>query len=257
MIHWRGGALRKGGVRLDVGSPAFRYGIGFFETILWNGHGPSRLDAHLARMQASLAHFGLAAEQVDYAAVIAEVVHANGLSGRQARVNIMASLEKEDAALAPLVAAVPFDPPAPDRAYSLRLAPPAMPGALALHKSMNYMQCYLERRAARAQSRDDTVLTLPGGMVTEATTAALLFGDGRSFCTPADGCRLPSTTLAAVRHMLPVSDRTVRVGDLHTHRHAYLLNSLLGMRPVSHIGPHALVPDFATCERCNPVLLGA
>lgn len=256
MIHWRGGGLHEGGVRLDIGSPAFRYGAGLFETILWNGRGPSRLDAHLARLRASLAHFGLVAEPVDYPAVIAEVVRANGLAGRQARVNIIAPLEDEDAAIAPLVTAAPFDPPAPDRTYSLRLAPPATLGSLALHKSMNYMLCYLERRAARALGQDDAVLTQPGGIVVEATTAALLFGDGDCFCTPTGGCRLPSTTLAAVRDILPVRDCTVRAGELRSFRHAYLLNSLLGMRPVSVIGSHAFTPDFATCERCNPVLLG-
>ena len=256
MIHWRSGALHEGGVRLDIGSPAFRYGAGFFETILWNGHGPSRLDAHLARLQASLDHFGLVAEPVDYPAVIAEVVRANGLAERLARVNIIVPLEDEDAAMAPLVTAAPYDPPAPDRTYSLRLAPPATLGSLSLHKSMNYMLCYLERRAARALGQDDAVLTQPGGIVTEATTAALLFGDGDCFCTPTGGCRLPSTTLAAVRELLPVRDCTVRAGELRAFRHAYMLNSLQGMRPVTVIGSHAFTPDFATCERCNPVLLG-
>ena len=256
MIHWQGGALHEGGVRLDIGSPAFRYGAGFFETILWNGRAPSRLAAHVARLEASLAHFGLSAQPVDYDYVIAEVVQANGLGGRQARVNIFAPVEEEDAAVAPIVTAAPYDPPAPDRTYSLRLAAPATQGSLAVHKSMNYMLCYLERRAARALGQDDAVLTQPGGIVVEATTAALLFGDGECFCTPTGGCRLPSTTLAAARDLLPVRDCTVRAGELRAFRHAYLLNSLQGMRPVTVIGAHAFAPDFATCQRCNPVLLG-
>ena len=256
MTYWYKGALHEGGVTLGVDSPAFRYGAGFFETLLWNGAEPWLPDAHIARLEGSLARFSVDYQPCDYPAVIAHVVEACGLHDTTARINILVPIEDADAAASPLVLAAPWTPPRPDATRTLRLASQPAQSPLGMHKSMNYLGNWLERRAALRDGYDDVVVTLPGNLVLETTTAALLFSDGTNFCAPAGLTRLRSTTLDAARTVLPVHDCTIRVAELFSFRHAYMLNALVGMLPVRAIGTHAYDVDAAPCARLRPLLLG-
>lgn len=256
MTYWYQGGLREGGITLAVDSPAFRYGAGFFETIFWNGAEPWLLDAHIERLTGSLRRFSVAYEECDYLSVIETVVTACGLRDAQARINIFVPIEDPDALASPLVLAIPWTAPRPDASRGLRLASQPAQTPLGMHKSMNYLSNWLERRAALRDGYDDVVLTLPGGLVLETTSAALLFSDGKNFCAPAGITRLRSTTLDAARTVLSVHDCTIRVEELFSFRHAYMLNALNGMLPVRGIGSHAYETDAATCARLRPLLLG-
>lgn len=253
MIYYRNGQLHEGGIRQDIGSPAFRFGAGVFETLLYNGRNLCRLPAHLARARRSLEYFGLAEEEAPYEEAVAAVLRANGLTECPARVNIFFPAEDESGTVVPVIAAVPYEP-LPDRTFRLALASGAAQHPYFAHKSMNAMFHWTERRSAQVLGYDDAVLMQQGGVLLETTTAALVFGDGTNLCTPNSADRLESTALAAAREVTPIHGCTVRVGTAGGFRHAYVLNSLMGMRPVVWLNGVEYAPDEATCARLTKVI---
>ncbi|GFM38482.1 aminotransferase class IV [Desulfovibrio psychrotolerans] len=258
MIYYRNGQLHEGGIRQDIGSPAFRFGAGVFETLLYNGRNLCRLPAHLARARRSLEFFGLTEPEASYgdaryAEAIAAVLRANGLTERAARVNIFFPAEDESGTVVPVIAAVPYAPQ-PDKTYRLALASVAVQHPYFAHKSMNAMFHWMERRSAQALGYDDAVLVHQDGVLLETTTAALVFGDGTSLCTPGSADRLESTALAAAREVTPIDGCTVRASTAGGFRHAYVLNSLMGMRPVVWLNGVEYAPDEATCARLTEVI---
>ncbi|UZP66442.1 aminotransferase class IV [Desulfovibrio mangrovi] len=255
MIYYRQGELHDGGVRQSITSPAFRFGVGLFETLLYNGTAICHLQAHLTRARQSLDYFGFQADELDYENAIREVLAANDLLGGHARVNIFFPVEDDDGTVAPVVTAA-LHTPQPTKTYRLTIASSPVQHPYFVHKSMNYMFHWMERRTATLQGYDDAVLTQPGGILLETTSAALIFSDGTNFCAPNSHDRLESTALAAAKELLSVHGCTVRMHTATTFRHAYVLNSLIGMRPVSNINGTRYEPDEDTCRRMTAVICG-
>jgi len=255
MIYYRQGELHDGGVRQDISSPAFRFGVGFFETLLYNGTAVCHLQAHLARARHSLEYFGFDAEELDYDGAIDAVLAANDLTGTPARVNIFYPVDDEHGPVVPVVTAASYTPQA-DKNYRLSISVSPVQNPYFIHKTMNYMLHWMERRNASMMGYDDAILVQPGGIVLETTTAALVFSDGANFCAPNSFDRLESTALAATKELLAVHGCTIRTHMTGSFRHAYVLNSLIGMRPVISINGTKYEPDEDTCRRMTAVICG-
>lgn len=253
MIFYRQGELHDGGVRQSMASPAFRYGVGLFETLLYNGSAICRLPQHLARAQRSMEYFGLTAEETDYAAAIAMVLEASGLERSPARVNIFFQVEDEEGGVCPVVTAAPYAADAA-RCYRLMLSSAPVVHPYFVHKSMSSMFHWMERRNARLLGYDDAVLVQQGNVLIETTTAALVFGDGTNFCTPNSMDKLESTALEGARELLHIHGCTIRSHSANTFRHAYVLNSLIGMRPVVALQGVPFEPDEETCRRVTALI---
>jgi 4-amino-4-deoxychorismate lyase len=259
MIYYHDGQLREGPLGLSVEGEALRYGFGVFETLYWDGTGPCRLREHLARAWASLEALGARSVRCDMAAVIPEVAARNGLARRPGRVNLLFPVQ--DGLARPVVCAVPYAPPAPDRALRLTLSPHPLHCWLGAHKTMNHLFHHLEHRAALERGFDGAALASPDGHLLETATAALVLADHGQLVTPAppgagDAAAgiLPSVALASVAAALDIEVRPVHLDDLSRHTHAWVLNSLMGMRPVQCLGEARFEPEFGPCARADALI---
>jgi len=247
MIAWRHGCFLEDRVALHLAGGGFRCGLGVFETILAVRGAPLRLERHLARMAASLDALGVAHEALDPEEMHArcvEVLEHNALE--TARVNIFCFQDDPGQKTAPLIAAAPYVVQA--RAVRrLTVYPRVQASYLCAHKTMANLHPRLAWEYARRSGYDDAVLAGPEGLALEAATAALLFSDGKHFFTPATPFKLPSLALEAASRILPVTEREIFVADFGAFRHAYALNSLIGIQPVIQIDGVSFQPDVATC----------
>lgn len=252
MIHYHNNGYTLEGVQMDPASPGFRYGAGFFETIYYNGREVCHLDLHLDRLLSSLRAYGLKYSAVDFEKVVAQVLNRNGLVGQTARVNIFYPVETDKAS--PVVTAAAHDPK-PYKAYRLCVCEDRHVSTLNGQKTMSHMFFHLALRQARARGFDDAALFDMENNLLEATTGALVLKKDRQFVCVDSPYRLPSTALALATGVLDILPVRLPLKDLESYRHAYILNSLIGMRPVVAIGETAFVPDDDACQRVMSLVL--
>lgn len=247
MILFSKGRFHERPVELDPTQPAFRFGAGFFETICWNGTRPCHLELHLDRIFHSLRAHGYSYETVDFLPIIQKLAKANGLEGEFARVNIFYPAEEPEAH--PVVLIAPYEHK-PYKAYRLCLCADSHVSPLNAHKTTSYMFFNLAMRQARSRGFDDTALVDFDGQILESTTGAVVLEKGGELVEMDSPHRLDSTALKLAKRVLDIVPQKVFVDDLPSYRHAYILNSLVGMRPIVAIGEIAFVPNE---ERCTPV----
>ena len=252
MIHFCKGRYSPEGVTLDPAQPAFRYGAGFFETVCYNGSRVCHLDLHLDRLFHALRAYDIPHAGEDFPAVIDQILDRNGLTGRPARINIFYPVEEPEARA--VVLAAPYEAK-PYKAYRLCRCSDHHVSSLNCHKTTSYMFFHLAMKQARARGFDDAALTDFGEHLLESTTGALLFAGEEGFVEPATDAKLPSVALGLARTVLDVTARPVNVDHLPHFRHAYLLNSMIGMRPVVAIGETAFVPDEEACRKVTELVL--
>lgn len=256
MIAWRDDCFVDEGALSWPGAAA-RLGAGFFATVRWDGREARHYARHAARLLASLDHFGLPRLAPPNAEVAAEVARRNGLSGRVGRINLVYPLEgpELDAAPArPVLLAAAFAPPPPGP-LALAVHPEPHASYLGAHKSTSYLPYLLARRGARRAGLFDAVLVDQDGLVVEASACALLLADAEGLVAPAHALALPSIALSLASEALPVRRHPVLAEELGGFAHAYVLNSLIGMRPVERIGPHAYEIDTAPCAAADAAIL--
>ncbi|WP_340557003.1 aminotransferase class IV [Streptomyces sp. GSL17-111] len=132
-------------------------------------------------------------------------------------------------------------PPRPDTRHAPARKGPDLPALGAL------------RREAQREGADDLLLALPSGVLTESTTASLLWWDSGTLCT-ADAGRhqLGGVTQALITGLatargVPVRAAPVTAAELPGHE-VWLVNALHGIRPVSAwvgTGARAAAPEQA------------
>lgn len=246
--------LRRGEFVEMPDSTGWRLGVGLFETLRWNGSTVRHWGLHAERLAASLADLGLACGPFpgpDDAVRLA--LHA-GLAHREGRVNILCPFDDLDVPAVPLLLAAPYDPP-PPAPVSLAVFPDPHASFLGRHKTMSHLPYLVARRHAARLGCFDALLADREGLVVETSACALLLADDEGLVAPAHPCALPSTALALMAGVQPVRRRPVLLDDLPGFRHAFVCNSLFGMRAVSRIGEVGFALDEETVGLGNGVIL--
>lgn len=252
MIHYFMGRYSRDDIPLAPSAPGFRYGAGFFETICYNGRKACHLDLHLDRLLHSLRAYNIPYESVDFTEVIHQVVHRNGLEGEFARVNIVYPVQEPEAH--PVILAAPFERK-PYKAYRLCLCDDHHVSTLNAQKSTSYMFFHLAWKQAKARGFDDAALFDFDNNLLECTTGAILLRKGRNFYEMDTPYKLPSTTLKLAKQVLDIAPAVVNHDAMEQYSHAYILNSLIGMRPIVAIGETAFVPDEDECRAVTDLVL--
>lgn len=254
MIIFHQDTFQDDAIRLDISSPAFRSGVGFFETLLYNGRCVCHLQLHCKRLFASLDQARMPYATVDFSEIIHELLRLNHLAGREARINIFYPLIAENEPVSPIVAVAPY---ARTEKTPLRLCLCAEPVQFPLHahKSMSTMYTYLERRNALEKGFDDALLRDPHDHVLETTIASLLVADaGGRLIAPQSKHLLPGTSLALAMEHMDIEQRPVKVPELAKMKHAYVLNSLAGAIPVLSIEQDRYECDWKTSRRITDIV---
>ena len=253
MIYFRNGEFIEDTVSLDLAQLAFRTGYGFFETICWNGSKICHLDLHLQRARKSLAEFNITEKALDYNAIIREVLSANGLDNKFARVNIFFPVEQ--GSTLPIVCAAPFEY-ITNRTWTLKPCPHIFLSPLMAHKSTNRMDYLNAWQDALADGFDDALLQDFDGNVLESSFASLLFRKGGTFFESQTDYKLPGTAQTVASEYIEIQSAKIKLVEVDQFDHVYALNSLGGMIPVTAIGDLEFDADFVTAERVSEAVLG-
>jgi para-aminobenzoate synthetase/4-amino-4-deoxychorismate lyase len=200
-------------------------GEALFETMRWeSAAGFARLDAHLARLRASAAHFACPCDEARVRRVLDAAV-AGGPPGPQ-RVRLV--LDRDGAARAEVG---PLDDARPRR-VTLARDPVDETDPWLRHKSTR-RAVYDDARASRP-GFDDVILFNRRGEVTESTIANLAVEiDGQLFTPPLECGLLPGVERAALLAAGVVRERVIGVGELLNSPRVCLMNSVRGMWDVS------------------------
>jgi para-aminobenzoate synthetase / 4-amino-4-deoxychorismate lyase len=207
---------------------------GLFETVLVLDGAPVRLDAHLARMAASLAAV--------FDAELSEAVRADALAAARGlpiarmRIDIVPSGEGFRHAIATSV----IDPAIffPDRAAGADLRAVHQPEWVGAHKLadrdwLESVELELGEEAPLIVGPDDEVLE--GGRAN-----VFLVRDEELATPPLDGRILPGTARAATLALatdlgIPAHERPLTLADLRTADEVFLTSSLRGIRPARRL----------------------
>ncbi|MFP5223521.1 MAG: aminotransferase class IV [Acidobacteriota bacterium] len=263
MIAWIDHRFVRRAVPLSIAGPVFRCGVGLFETILHHADELPRFERHLQRLRTSLAALPIApngpppilGESERLREVVMEVLQANSLVGKTARVNLFCFQDSADGKASLCVAATPHSIHT-DSTCTLDVYPHAHTTHLCVHKTMANMHQRLAWDQARNSGKDDAVLQDHDGRILECAVAAVLFSDGTRFVTSRTPFKLPSLTMEAAAQALPIEEIPIALADVGHFKHAYRLNSLIGIQPVAAIGRVTFEPDWKTCKPLLRQLLG-
>ena len=255
--------------RVPVTSLGLQYGFGFFETIRSLAGRQALLGDHLARFHRSWKElFRLPGPDVDWQAVIKQVLEANGLGNSSARLKIMAAFGTRHRP--------PFDynlvvsaKPYVHRLKALGVAgldlvtyPLARQSPLAAHKSLNYLYYHKAGDWARKQGGHEALVLNPDGTVSETNTANLLLVYGNTLIRPISTAALPGVMTACVTRLLAgrgydIQQKTVRHRDLRSAEGVFLTNALMGLVPVASLdGDQLAEKDTLPWRRINNEIIG-
>lgn len=254
MIYYFKGSFSADTVSIDIASLVFKFGFGFFETLFYNGKSICYLEEHISRIRRSLDFYRIRHEVPDFGQVIEGTLRRNELEGAHARVNIYYPIESESSPVTPLVAAFPYTVNE-DKSFRLATSPFHHQSHLCAHKTMNHMHFYLARREAKSRGFDDALLVDHEGRVLETSTGSLLFHDGEMLFAPSGTGRLPGVALQVAREATEIGEKNVTVDQVPEFRYVYVLNSLIGAKPVVRVDDIVYPSDIVTCSRISSAVL--
>jgi branched-subunit amino acid aminotransferase/4-amino-4-deoxychorismate lyase len=238
-------------------SEGFLFGHGVFETIRVREGRPRLLSAHHRRLAASCAALGLEPPSPleELAARIGRLLASVRLPS--AAVKIVRY--RELARTAELITArtPPYTPA--DHLRGLRLnifRQGERDGRLTGHKTLNYLENLLARRAAREAGADDALFVTPAGRVLEASVANIfIVKDGLAHTPPLSAGVLPGVARSRVLELIGperCGERDLSIEDLHAADECFLTNALMPVMPVCLVDGHrfaARAPEATALRR--------
>jgi 4-amino-4-deoxychorismate lyase len=226
-IYYKGDYKTDSKVAVDPNALHFKFGAGFFETILYDG-GVRHLDKHLERLTESCTQFGFTPKDIDYAKIIDRVIAENELTDSIARINVSHMIEDmNDYSL--VVTASAYTPPPADKVYKLCPYPYTHDTYMSRHKSMNYMHFLMAKKYASDREYDDVLLTDSKGNILETSIAAVVLKDKDRYYAPKETARLKSISLDIFAQNHDVQFKDIHISEIGNYE-IILMNSLIGQR---------------------------
>ncbi len=110
---------------------------------------------------------------------------------------------------------------------------------LICHKTLNYGECILENRKAKAMGIDEIIFLNTKGEICEGTVSNIFFVRDGAIYTPEKSCGLlPGVIRDFVLESGPATQSVIRPGDEESFEECFITNSLMGIMPVSKLGSH-------------------
>lgn len=235
-VVWLDGAfLSETQARIPATDRAFLHGRGLFETLRAYGGIPFRLADHLARMNASAAHFGIPFRNTRLDPILRELCRRNRVA--DAAVRLTLSAEGRMLATARPRRALPAA--WYERGAKVEIAPwrRDVRSPLAGHKVTSYLENVLvHEEALRRGFAEVLQVGLHEELLEGSVSNIFLILKGR-LVTPKPVGILPGVTRKVVMELADVQERTVRVGEMRKADEAFLTNALMEILPVGRPGP--------------------
>jgi branched-chain amino acid aminotransferase len=232
-------------------------GAGLFETLRTYGGKAFRLDRHLARLRASGEIFRVFLKESDaeIAAVIAQLVEANGVPDARVRITAtrgplteeMADDEAPRATL--IITAGPMTPYAAElyeRGCTVVVSDIRVneTDPVAFHKTTNYMRNLLALRDAhRARATEALCFNSKNRLAEGSISNVFLVSGGRLLTPPVEEGLLAGITRQTVLELaadeeVPAEQRPLGINDLLAAEEVFLTNSIMEVLPVGRIEQH-------------------
>lgn len=233
-------------IKLDEG---FLFGLGAFETIAVENGKPLFLEQHLNRMEKAADFLGLGS------------CRQRGLTEEKIEEYLDlydVSLMKHEALKVILSAENMFfqmrNNPYVEESYTQGLRAEISKvrrnetSPLVYHKTLNYGDCILEKRAAMATGIHEMIFINTKGQISEGTVSNIFFVRKNIVYTPQLSCGLlPGILRSYIMKRFPVTETIIYPDELVYYDECFVTNSLMGIMPVRQLGnicfPHRTKAD--------------
>lgn len=211
----------------------YQFGLGIFETIAVVDGVPLFLKQHLKRLAKAL-EFLKIEQKITSAKVFAYLENNRVTTGG---LKIMVSQEN--------IIFLPRENPYQNR--------PAQEGAVlafseirrnehspfTYHKTLNYGECIIENKKAKARGLDEMIFLNSKGQICEGTVSNIFFVKNGRIHTPQQTCGLlPGIVREFVMGKADVLETVIYEQDLKSFDECFITNSLMGIMAVSQLGSH-------------------
>lgn len=233
-------------IKLDEG---FLFGLGAFETIAVENGKPLFLEQHLNRIEKAADFLGLGS------------CRQRGLTEEKIEEYLDMydiSLKKHEALKVILSAENMFfqmrNNPYVEESYTQGLRAEISKvrrnetSPLVYHKTLNYGDCILEKRAAMAAGIHEMIFINTKGQISEGTVSNIFFVRKNTVYTPQLSCGLlPGILRSYIMERFPVTETIIYPDELMYYDECFVTNSLMGIMPVKQLGnicfPHRTKAD--------------
>lgn len=240
---WNGRTVPHEEVHISPDDPGFLFGDGLFETLRVDEGRARDVESHLDRLLAGLPRLGI--DLPESRAILEQAVEeiASAAPRPVARLRITVTPGTR------LITAVPYVPPEIITAHFLPQYRILSDHPMAGLKSLSYQSHRLALREAESRGAWDALLQNERGHFVEGTRCNLaLVVEDRVLTPPlSDGC-LPGTVRRRLLERGVLQEASLTVEDLAKAREILLMNSLIGVMPVSRIDGRE-IPIGSTAER--------
>lgn len=233
-------------IKLDEG---FLFGMGVFETIAVEEGKPILLESHLDRMAKSADFLGLGSTA---GRGITQDKIEEYLAGQETE-------QKKHGALKIVMSAEnsffqmrsnPYTEETYARGFLTDLSKVRRneTSPLVCHKTLNYGDCILEKRAATAAGINEKIFINTKGQISEGTVSNVFFVRKNMIYTPQLSCGLlPGVLRDYIMNRFPVTETIIYPDELMYYDECFVTNSLMGVMPVRQLGnicfPHRAKAD--------------
>ena len=249
-VFFNGEFVPKKEAKVPLWDRGVLYGDGFFTTMRAEKGKIFFLKEHLERLKASCSLFKIHFPDVlEKTSLYEELLNLNGLSQGLAAVKILITRGTVEGPGLPqggdptyAVFARPYTPPykAYKSGWSLITFPTPRTTPIAGHKSLNFLYNMWAKDYAVEKGGDEAILVGPDGFIRETSVGTLVFKDGNRIVVPQGEDILPGVTVKVLSRIWEekgflVEKRRVAFEEIGFFENAFVLNSLIGVVPVSHV----------------------
>lgn len=233
-------------IRLDEG---FLFGIGVFETIAVENGTPLFLERHLNRMEkaaaflklGSCAAHGITKEKIE------EYLDTQDTSLKMhGALKVVMSAENSFFQMR----GNPYTEDTYVRGFMMDISKVRRneTSPIVYHKTLNYGDCILEKRAATAAGINEKIFINTKGQISEGTVSNIFFVRKNMIYTPQLSCGLlPGILRSYIMERFHVTETIIYPDELMYYDECFVTNSLMGVMPVRQLGnicfPHRKTAD--------------
>jgi aminodeoxychorismate lyase len=272
-IYISGRFLSEEKASISVLDRAVQLGDGLFETIRGHLGIPVFLDRHLERMRSSAAFLKIPFNQsdVEIRDVLVELCRRNSAPEARIRLTLTRGIHPGGLALeggAPSLIATaekytPYPPEKYKEGYKLVVSEIIhySKGALAGHKTLNYLPFLLARDEAAGAGADEALLLNEFGNVAECSSANIFcISDGMLITPDLPSGILPGVVRDVIIELaagegIQVEEKSLPLDGLLGAQEVFITSSLRGVMPVSQIGETVFTQERPVTEKLSRLYL--
>ncbi len=238
-----GALLPAAQAKVSALSDGFLFGHGVFETLRAHHGVALHLAAHHARLAASCAALDLAPPPS--ADELGQRITRLLASARLPNAAVKVARYRELARTGELITARTLPYSAPDYLRGFRVQTfrqGERDGRLTGHKSLNYLENILARRAAKSAGFDEALFVTPAGLVLEGSASSLfIVKNGHAHTPQLSAGILPGVARARVLALIGpdrAHETPLTLDDVLAADEVFLTNALMGVMPVCTLDAH-------------------